>query len=251
MKYTLQLNNFATVQWPGERQGMKSVNQHGTTPDDFRVKIMNCTTISTSKCEFPNNAPGYGFPYGCTKTKHPWINAACIHICRGVGKYAGFAGDTQIQDNFTTADRERQAIVDDNIYYVLRDPGVPQRHQKLFKQVRERGSPKDSRGDEYVTLAEFKSPNVSAYTNSGNKFGSPIYGPKRDQNSVEQDPKFVGDTATIVRATDISAVPISDFRPRNGIASLAGLTAYGVGNPGYVGALDPNGDGTEIGPRAK
>jgi hypothetical protein len=85
-----------------------------------------------------------------------------------------------------------------------------------------------------------------------------LYSPGWENASIEANPNFVGGNDAFVN--EGRSVPPSYYIPQNsayhsGANNLANAPVSLTDLPGYTyqawrGALDPNGDGTEIGPRA-
>jgi hypothetical protein len=102
----------------------------------------------------------------------------------------------------------------------------------------------------FATLAAFKA--SAHFTQSKD-----LYAPGWENSGIQGDPQFVGGSDAFVN-TGRGVAP-NYYRPQNsayatGAVNL-GSGGLNLGLPGYVyqawrGALDPAGDGTEIGPRA-
>jgi hypothetical protein len=132
---------------------------------------------------------------------------------------------------------------DGHCFHVFKDPSVAAAN-RLFDNVR--GAPGSSAVN-FNDLAAFKL--HSHYTISGNNNG---YAPRMEENSVQTNPLFAGMDAL---TQEIRGRPTSDYLPTAAPCTGETIDITGFGLPGatshqdWIGALDPNGDGTEIGPR--
>ena len=237
-QYNIVHVGFPYVQYPTQRNSMKANVSHVGAPTGFRHKVGNCTFIVAGEAEFPNLQPGVGYPYnqGQTTATEPWVLGNSIVIGRGL-KYTP-NDELTLGDNFTTADTARRAIVNGNIYWRVLDAGFVGTN-RMFSDVRQTSGGGTAN---FTTLAAAK---ADVRWTASNVFGA---GFTRDASSSEKDPQLTGGTSTVVRDEVVLDRPNSDYIPVNGQASV-NMTTFGIPNPGYVGALDPSGDGTEVGPR--
>lgn len=247
MERCLQLCNRAYLNRIAQRIGHGVKNSHGGGNSDVNLgmEVVNCTIIGAVPCRetVPQPNTGMTFNRSSSNVANTWIHGNNIIAIRGMIPPGRSSTITSAMRRFVTADTGTSCISDGNQYHVLMDAGAPSENKRLFTNVRETAGGSDADFDD---MNSYKA--NSRYLNSGSKFGSPTYGPRREENSVENDPQFAVGTANALR-TDSRGKPPSDYIPTNTHAAVD-LSAYGFTNLGFAGALDPNGDGSEVGPRA-
>lgn len=241
----LQVCNRMYLNQVGQRVGHGVTNSHGGTPA-LKVQKVNCTIIGAVPCREPVPEPNTAMTFNRedATAANCWIHGNNIIVIRGAIPPGGSIPATVgCMKAFCTADTAAQCISDGNQYFTVLDSGVPSANKFWGINV---GATRTGAVTNFATLAAFKL-DAARYTASGGLFGSPVYTPKREQNSVETDPGFAAGTTVAVRQ-DSRGRPPADYIPTSGHTGV-NLSAYGFSNLGYAGALDPSGDGTEIGPR--
>jgi hypothetical protein len=136
-----------------------------------------------------------------------------------------------------------------NCYWNLLGPGVT--GGKVFWSQIYTGNRSAGTNATYATLADWR---ASATYNSTSGTGWAFGGRKMEQDSIEANPAF-SDPNAITQDPRFD-VPPSDYRPTASGCLSGAVNITSLGWPGatsyqaWRGALNPAGDGTEIGPRA-
>ena len=151
-----------------------------------------------------------------------------------------------LYEGMHTDESTKKWLSDGNGFFVVKDTTVGA--DSLFKDVRSTAGSSPVRFD---SLPAFKA--HSYHTASIGNYG---YADGMETNSVQGDPDFVG---VNVEKLDIFEQPPSAYRPRanNYKTGAVDLSPTGLnrGWPGlsvyqpWRGALDPDGDGSDVGPR--
>jgi Concanavalin A-like lectin/glucanases superfamily len=150
--------------------------------------------------------------------------------------------------DFAPTDTQRRWFSNGNGYWGVQGPGVTGAHQfwnSVFPGTREAGGAVN-----FANLAAWKASAI--YTNTGST-GWNFGGRKLEEDSIQADPQF-SDSNAITQDARYDQPP-GDYRPGNAAYQSGAIDITSFGWPGattyqaWRGALDPNGDGSEIGPR--
>jgi hypothetical protein len=198
--------------------------------------------VEASRLGFPSNDRSTSTTLG----PYYLMNSICVMVNR-------VTSFTQTRRNITgkweARNSSRMYVHDGNGYFKKDLDGLS--GGNLFEAI---GDTTHPGSNNYASLSAWLG--SSLFDNSKGAAG---YGPGAEANSIEGDPLFVGGSAIWTADPRFGVAP-GKYRPTasNYKAGAIDLSSSGL-NTGWPdsgtyqawrGALDPNGDGTEIGPRA-
>jgi hypothetical protein len=246
--HNVYIRNFTLLEDTSYRMGHPMYTTHASASG----QVMFCYNNTYVACQPTQYQTGgnYGRPLSGgysngNSTPHRTFNNIFVTYVQ-VPPGGSNPGDRWSYADVAPNDSNRKWFSNGNCFFQLYGPGVSggTTWAQIYDGARS-GSPTS-----YATLAAWRS--STPYNNTGST-GWNFGGRKHEQDSAEADPVFSNSNAITQDAR--FGVPPSDYRPTaTGCTSGAiDMTSFGwpsaTSYQAWRGALDPNGDGSEVGPR--
>jgi hypothetical protein len=185
------------------------------------------------------NATRMGFPHGGSTGSHgPYSlmnNICCVVVHQNPGAFSGSAPRNWDRGRDSN-NSSRRFRTDGNAFF-----------QKLLDGKSAGALFIDFDGADRATLAAYKA-------SAGFTASQSWYAPGLENSSIQADPGW-GNSAYVINGQSLDGVPASTFIPSTSSyhSGAVNITSFGwpdaTSHVAYRGALNPSGDGTEVGPR--
>jgi hypothetical protein len=233
----------------GQRRGHSAFVFHGNQVN-CPQKVYHNLVVGTVPCREAGGAAILFPPYNaiCPRINYTFNNIFMWYPRVPPGGSA--SSDTFLSRRHRAHDDNYRYVSDGNAYWGLRGPGVTAA-LRLWQDI---WSTAQSNGQDFADLSAWKA--SAKHTASIGRNG---YADGWDTNSIQADPLLVGGTPAMLDG-DPRGKPSSDWLPTASVYKTGAIDLSPSGlNTGWPdtgtyqpwrGALDPNGDGAEVGPRA-